>query len=176
MLVWMDLEMTGLNPETDVIIEIATIVTDDDLNVLKEGPDLIIKLPDGYDLENIDPYVKSMHESSGLLDAVLKSDIDLTTAGKLTLEYISEFVEQNTTPLAGNSIGMDRRFLAKYLPEIENYLSYRSVDVSALKELCKRWYPEIYRELPKKQSAHRSLSDILESIEELKYYRQKLFK
>jgi oligoribonuclease len=171
----MDLEMTGLEPEKDQIVEIATIITDDDLNILAEGPDLVIKVADEL-LETMDDVVKEMHSSSGLLEQIKLSKVTLKEAGDKTLEFISKYVAPKTTPLAGNSIGTDRRFLARYLPDIENYLSYRSIDVSTIKELCKRWYPSDYEMLPKKSLRHRALEDIKESIDELLYYRRKIFK
>ncbi len=175
MLVWMDLEMTGLDPERDVIVEIATLVTDDDLNIIEEGPDLVVSAPTEA-LENMDPFVVKMHTKSGLLEEIRRSNITLEQAGKLTLEFIQRHVkEPRTVPLAGNSIGNDRRFLLRYLPDIENYLHYRVVDVSTIKELSKRWYPEATKEAPGKNEAHRAMDDIKESVNELKYYRSKIF-
>jgi oligoribonuclease len=142
-LVWMDLEMTGLEPARHVIVEIATLVTDDDLNVVAEGPDLVIH-QDEAALAEMDPVVVEMHTRSGLLEAIRASTITLEDAGKQTLEFIQQHVtEARRVPLCGNSIGMDRRFLAAYLPDIEEYLHYRSVDVSTVKELVKRWYPAL---------------------------------
>ncbi|KRO41842.1 MAG: oligoribonuclease, partial [Acidimicrobium sp. BACL17 MAG-120823-bin42] len=139
-LVWMDLEMTGLDPEIDVIVEIATLITDDDLNVVAEGPDLVIHQSDEV-LAAMSKVVLDMHTKSGLLEAIKTSTTTLETAGLATLEFIRQHIpEARTIPLCGNSIGTDRRFLAKYLPEIENYLHYRSVDVSTIKELSRRWY------------------------------------
>ncbi len=171
----MDLEMTGLDPATEVIVEIATLITDDELNVVAEGPDLVIFQPEAM-LLAMDPFVVQMHTSSGLLTAIRQSTITLDQAGAQTLEFIKKHVaEARTIPLCGNSIGTDRRFLAKYLPEIENYLHYRSVDVSTIKELVKRWYPGLEITRPTKAGAHRALDDVQESIRELKFYRENVF-
>ena len=171
----MDLEMTGLDPATEVIVEIATLITDDDLNVVAEGPDLVIHQPETM-LVAMDPFVVQMHTSSGLLTAIRESTITLDQAGAQTLEFIKKHIsEPRTIPLCGNSIGTDRRFLARYLPEIENYLHYRSVDVSTIKELVKRWYPGLEISRPTKAGAHRALDDVQESIRELKFYRENVF-
>ena len=171
----MDLEMTGLDPATEVIVEIATLITDDELNVIAEGPDLVIHQPETM-LVAMDPFVVQMHTSSGLLTAIRESTITLAQAGAQTLEFIKKHIsEPRTIPLCGNSIGTDRRFLAKYLPEIENYLHYRSVDVSTIKELVKRWYPGLEISRPTKAGAHRALDDVQESIRELKFYRENVF-
>lgn len=175
MLVWMDLEMTGLDPDRHVIVEVATIVTDDDLNIVAEGPDLVVHQPEDA-LAEMDEVVVAMHTSSGLLDAIRSSTVTLDQAGAETLEFIREHVpDARTVPLCGNSIGTDRRFLARYLPEIEDHLHYRSVDVSTIKELAKRWYPDSIATVPRKAAAHRALDDIRESITELQWYRSKLF-
>ena len=172
----MDLEMTGLDPAREVIVEIATIVTDDDLEIVAEGPDLVIHQPDEA-LAAMDPVVVEMHTSSGLLEAIKASTITLEEAGAATLEFIKTHVpEPRTIPLCGNSIGTDRRFLAVYLPEIEEHLHYRSVDVSTIKELTRRWYPGALEATPRKATAHRALDDIRESIEELRWYRANVFK
>jgi len=174
-LVWMDLEMTGLEPDTDVIVEIATLVTDDNLNIVAEGPDLVIHQPAAV-LAIMKPIVVEMHTKSGLLDAIASSTITLEEAGTATLEFIKLHVpEARTVPLCGNSIGTDRRFLAKYLPEIENYLHYRSVDVSSVKELAKRWFPKSGIDRPNKGGMHRAMDDVRESVRELQYYREKFF-
>ena len=172
----MDLEMTGLDPATEVIVEIATLITDNDLNVIAEGPDLVISQPEAV-LVAMDPFVVEMHTSSGLLTAIRESTITLDQAGAQTLEFIKKHIsEPRTIPLCGNSIGTDSRFLAKYLPEIENYLHYRSVDVSTIKELVKRWYPGLEISRLAKAGAHRALDDVQESIRELKFYRKNVFK
>jgi len=174
-LVWMDLEMTGLDPEKEVIVEIATIVTDDQLNIVAEGPDLVVPAPPGV-LAAMDPFVIDMHTKSGLLELMKASTLSLEEAGRLTLEFIKSHVpEPRTVPLCGNSIGTDRRFLAKYLPDIENYLHYRSVDVSSIKELVKRWYPGTDNVRPFKAGTHRALDDVRQSIEELRFYRERVF-
>ena len=172
----MDLEMTGLDPARDVIVEIATIVTDDDLEIVAEGPDLVVHQPDDA-LAAMEPVVVDMHTSSGLLEAIKASTTTLEEAGAATLEFIKAHVpEPRTIPLCGNSIGTDRRFLAIYLPEIEEHLHYRSVDVSTIKELTRRWYPGAIEATPRKATAHRALDDIRESIEELRWYRANVFK
>jgi oligoribonuclease len=175
MLVWMDLEMTGLDHTSDVIVEIATIVTDDDLEIIAEGPDLVIHQSDDV-LALMDPFVVEMHTRSGLLEQIKASDVSLEAAGAATLEFIKQHVaESATVPLCGNSIGTDRRFLAAYLPDIENYLHYRSIDVSSVKELVKRWYPDIDAGRPRGHGSHRALDDIRESIREMAYYREHVF-
>jgi len=176
MLVWMDLEMTGLDPARHVIVEIATLVTDDDLEVVAEGPDLIVHATDEA-LAGMDELVVAMHTSSGLLPKIKASTLTLADAGAQTLAFIKEHVpEARTVPLGGNSIGTDRRFLAAYLGEIEEWLHYRSVDVSTVKELARRWYPEVVAGAPAKVGTHRALDDVRESIAELRYYREKVFR
>ena len=171
----MDLEMTGLDPARDVIVEIATLITDDDLTILAEGPDLVVHQPDAV-LETMDPFVVEMHTRSGLLGAIRASTVTLDQAGAATLAFIREHVlVERTVPLCGNSIGTDRRFLAAYLPDIENYLHYRSVDVSSVKELVRRWYPTVRAQRPRKAGSHRALDDIRESVAELRYYRERVF-
>jgi oligoribonuclease len=175
MLVWMDLEMTGLDHTSDVIVEIATIITDDDLAVIAEGPDLVIQQPDEV-LAAMDPFVVEMHTKSGLLEQIKASEVSLEVAGAATLEFIKQHVpEPASVPLCGNSIGTDRRFLAAYLPDIENHLHYRSIDVSSVKELVKRWYPGVDNDRPRGQGSHRALDDIRESIREMAYYREHVF-
>ena len=171
----MDLEMTGLDPATHVIVEIATMVTDDDLAIVAEGPDLVVHQSDAA-LASMDEVVRTMHGRSGLTDAITASTVSLAEAGETTLEFIKAHVaEPRTVPLCGNSIATDRRFLAAYLPEIEQWLHYRSIDVSTVKELCRRWYPAAYEAAPTKAGAHRALDDIRESIAELRYYREAIF-
>ncbi|QXC59465.1 oligoribonuclease [Aquihabitans sp. G128] len=172
MLVWMDLEMTGLEPERHVIVEIATIITDDELNVVAEGPDLVVRATEA-ELAEMDDVVINMHTSSGLLEQIKATEVTLEEAGAQTLAFIKEHIpDARSTPLCGNSIGTDRRFLAKHLPAIEDYLHYRSVDVSTLKELARRWYPQVLAAQPRKATAHRALDDIRESISELTFYRE----
>ena len=167
--------MTGLDPERHVIVEIATLITDDELEIVGEGPDLVVHQPPEA-FEAMDDFVRNMHTSSGLLPAIEASTISLEDAGAQTLAFIKEHVpEPRSVPLCGNSIGTDRRFLARYLPEIEDHLHYRSVDVSTIKELARRWYPGALSALPRKATAHRALDDIRESIDELRFYRDRLF-
>jgi oligoribonuclease len=175
MLVWMDLEMTGLDHTSDVIVEIATLITDDELEIVAEGPDLVVFQPDDV-LERMDPFVVDMHTRSGLLDLIRASTISLADAGAETLAFIREHCPvERTVPLCGNSIGTDRRFLAASLPEIEEYLHYRSVDVSSIKELVRRWYPDVLGARGWKRGAHRALDDIRESVAELRLYRELVF-
>ncbi len=167
--------MTGLEPARNVIVEIATIITDDDLNIIAEGPDLVVHATED-ELAQMDQIVVDMHTKSGLLDQIRASTITLEDAGAQTLAFIREHVpEARKVPLCGNSIGMDRRFLAAYLPEIENYLHYRSVDVSSIKELVRRWYPGLLNSRVQKVGSHRALDDIRESVNELQFYRQHIF-
>jgi oligoribonuclease len=176
MLVWMDLEMTGLDPTSDVIVEIATLVTDDDLELVAEGPDLVIATP-ADKLAGMDQVVVDMHTRSGLLEQIKQSTVTLEDAGRQTLEFIKEHVpEPRSVPLCGNSIGTDRRFLAAYLPDIENHLHYRSIDVSTIKELSRRWYPATLSGAPSKAGGHRALDDIRESVAELRYWRETVFR
>jgi len=175
MLAWMDLEMTGLDPARHTIVEIACLVTDDNLSVVEEGPDLVVHATPEQVAE-MDDFVRSMHARSGLLADMEASTLSLADAGAQTLEFLKKHIpEPRTVPLAGNSIGTDRRFLAMFLPEIEDYLHYRSVDVSTVKELCRRWRPEVYKAAPVKKGGHRALQDIRESLSELAYYRAALF-
>lgn len=175
MLAWMDLEMTGLDPAVDTIVEIATLVTDDDLELVAEGPDLVIhQSPEA--LATMNEVVLDMHTKSGLLDQIVASTITLEEAGAQTLAFLKEHIpDAGKVPLCGNSIGTDRRFLAIYLPEIEDHLSYRSVDVSSIKELLKRWNPPLLNGAPAKAKGHRALDDIRESLAELKFYRDRAF-
>jgi oligoribonuclease len=175
-LVWMDLEMTGLDPSRHCIVEIATIVTDDELEIIAEGPDLVIHADDEA-LAAMDDVVHKMHVASGLLDQIRTSTVSLEEAGDRTLAFIKEHVRSaRSVPLCGNSIGTDRRFLDAYLPDIENYLHYRSVDVSTIKELARRWDPAVARGIPQKATSHRALDDIRESIIELRHYRDHFFR
>jgi oligoribonuclease len=172
----MDLEMTGLDPATDVIVEIATLVTDDQLEIVAEGPDLVVHQPDEV-LTGMADVVREMHTRSGLLPAIRASSVSLADAGAATLEFIRQHVPTpRSVPLCGNSIGTDRRFLAAHLPDIENYLHYRSVDVSTIKELALRWAPAVVEAAPRKATTHRALDDIRESVGELRWYRDHLFR
>jgi len=175
MLAWMDLEMTGLDPARHVIVEIASLITDDDLSVIAEGPDLVVHASP-EELGHMDDFVTGMHTRSGLLAAIGASTLSLQEAGEQTLAFFKQHIpEARTVPLAGNSIGTDRRFLATQLPDIEEFLHYRSVDVSTVKELCRRWYPEVYKGAPDKKGGHRALQDIRESVAELEFYRRAIF-
>jgi oligoribonuclease len=174
-LAWMDLEMTGLDPARHVVVEIATLLTDDDLQLVAEGPDIVIHATP-VELEQMDDFVRAMHTRSGLLAAIEASPTSLEEAGEQTLAFLKGHIpEARSVPLCGNSIGTDRRFLAEYLPDIEAFLHYRSIDVSSVKELCRRWYPEVLAAVPPKREAHRALGDIRESIAELAYYRSTIF-
>ncbi|OBF12387.1 oligoribonuclease [Mycobacterium sp. ACS4331] len=174
-LVWIDCEMTGLDLGSDRLIEIAVLVTDAELNVLGDGIDVVIHAEDAALAGMID-VVKKMHARSGLTDEVRASTVDVPTAEKMVLDYIKQHVKQpKTAPLCGNSIATDRGFLARDMPTLDDYLHYRMIDVSSIKELCRRWYPRIYFGQPEKGLAHRALADIHESIRELKYYRATAF-
>ena len=167
--------MTGLDPARHTIVEIATLVTDDDLEIVAEGPDLVVAAT-SEQLAEMDDVVRQMHTTSGLLAAVEASTLTLAEAGARTLEFVrSQLPDASKVPLCGNSIGVDRRFLQRLLPELDSAFHYRSVDVSTLKELCKRWYPSIYGKAPAKAGSHRALGDIRESVVELRYYRDQLF-
>jgi oligoribonuclease len=174
-LVWIDLEMTGLEVEQDVIVEIACIVTDAELNALDDGIQLVVHA-DAEQLAKMGDFVREMHTKSGLLPEIEQAEVDVAGAQKAVLDYVRTHVKSAaSSPLCGNSIGTDRRFLAAYMRELDDYLHYRSIDVSSLKELCRRWYPAVYKKRPGKAEHHRALDDIRESIEELRFYRQHLF-
>ncbi len=172
-LVWIDCEMTGLDLEIDELVEIAIVITDFDLKVLDPGFAVVIK-PDQSALDHMNEFVTNMHESSGLL-AEIPHGVTLGEAEFEALEYIQRFVPEGKAPLAGNTIGTDRMFLAKYMPRVDRWLHYRNVDVSSVKELSRRWYPRAYFNAPAKDGGHRALADIRESIRELAYYRQAVF-
>jgi oligoribonuclease len=174
-LVWIDCEMTGLNLGSDALIEVAALVTDSDLNVLGDGVDLVIHAEDAL-LDNMIEVVRNMHKKSGLTDEVRRSTVTLTEAEDQVLEYVSRYVpEPRTAPLCGNSIATDRGFIIRDMPRLDAHLHYRMIDVSSVKELCRRWYPRVYFGQPEKGLAHRALADIRESIRELRYYREALF-
>ena len=164
--------MTGLDPELHSIVEIAVLITDDDLQVVAAGPDLVIHQPEGV-LARMDDIVRTMHTASGLLKKIRSSTVSLAEAGAAVLAFLRSHIDEpGTVPLCGNSIGTDRRFLARHLPEIENFLHYRSIDVSTVKELARRWQPSAYEGAPAKAAGHRALDDITESLEELRWYRR----
>lgn len=168
---WIDLEMTGLDVKRQRIVEIAVLVTDAQLEVLADGLDLVVHQPPEV-LAEMDDFVRKMHTKSGLLPEIERSSLALEEAGEQAIGYIKHFVpEPGTAPMCGNSIGVDRRFLDRYLPELDRFLHYRSIDVSSLKELCRRWYPAVYKKRPSKTEKHRALDDIRESVAELRYYR-----
>ena len=175
-LVWIDLEMTGLDPEVDVILEIAVVVTDGSLESIIEGPGLVIHADDSA-LNNMAPVVQEMHALSGLTDAVRKSAATVAEAERLALEFVKGHIpDPGQAPLAGNSIHADRAFLRRHMPDLEAWFHYRNVDVSTIKELTRRWNPDVLENAPEKGGGHRALADILESINELKYYRETVFK
>ena len=173
-LVWIDCEMTGLDLEVDELVEIAVVITDFDLNVLDPGLSIVIK-PDVSALDNMGEFVREMHTASGLIDEI-PNGVSLAEAEYEVLEYVLKFAPgTRTAPLAGNTIGTDRSFIAKYMPRLDSHLHYRNVDVSSIKELARRWFPRIYFNAPAKNGGHRALADILESIRELDYYRAAAF-
>ena len=170
-LVWIDCEMTGLDVERDCLVEIAVLVTDSELNILDEGLSVVIK-PREDSLSGMGEFVTNMHRESGLLEQ-FPDGVSLEQAESKVLDYVKRFApEARTAPLAGNSIGTDRMFINRYMPNLDSHLHYRNVDVSSIKELVRRWYPKVYFQLPKKSGGHRALADIRESIAELKYYRK----
>jgi oligoribonuclease len=172
-LVWMDLEMTGLDPEKEGIIELATIITDSHLNIIAQGP--VIAVSQSIDLlSNMDEWNTRTHNASGLVQRVLDSTVTLAEAEQMTLSFIELYVKKGTSPLCGNSIHQDRRFLVKYMSTLERHFHYRNIDVSTVKELAQRWKPELLKGLTKK-GTHQALDDIIESIEELKYFREHFF-
>lgn len=173
-LIWIDLEMTGLDTQADFIIEIATIITDKELEVLAEGPVLAIYQPDNV-LDGMDEWNTRHHNSSGLVERVKQSKVDIRQAEEQTLSFLAEYVDKSCSPMCGNSICQDRRFMARLMPELEAYFSYRNLDVSSLKEMVRRWSPEIASGFTK-ESKHLALDDIRDSISELRYYREKAMK
>ena len=170
-LVWIDCEMTGLNPDADCLVEVAVVITNSELEILDAGLDVVIK-PRADSWANMNDFVRNMHTESGLINEV-ENGLDLADAEQVILEYIKRFVPNaKEAPLAGNTIGTDRMFINKYMPNLDQHLHYRNIDVSSIKELTRRWYPRVYFQMPKKDGGHRALADILESIQELQYYRQ----
>ena len=174
-LVWLDAEMTGLDVEKDVLIEVAALVTDSELNVIGDGVDVVIHADDAA-LASMVEVVREMHDKSGLTEAVRASTVTVAEAEQMIMDYVTTYIsEPKTAPLCGNSIATDRSFLARYMPRFEQCLHYRMIDVSSIKELCRRWYPRSYFGQPQKGLAHRALADIKESIRELEYYRRTVF-
>ncbi|MBC7760963.1 oligoribonuclease [Glaciihabitans sp. GrIS 2.15] len=173
-LVWIDCEMTGLDVSIDELVEVAVVITDFDLNLIDPGFDIVIK-PDQAAWDNMGEFVRDMHTKSGLIEAI-PDGVSLADAEFAVIEYILRFIPaEQHAPLAGNTIGTDRTFLAKYMPRVDNHLHYRNVDVSSIKELSRRWFPRVYFNAPAKNGGHRALADILESIRELDYYRSAVF-
>jgi oligoribonuclease len=172
-LIWIDLEMTGLDPEENVIIEIATIVTDSDLNIIAEGPNIAIFQPE-MELEKMDEWNVTHHTANGLIDSVRESEVSTATAEIRTLEFLREYCEEGQSLLCGNTIGQDRRFLYAHMPTLQEFCHYRSIDVSSVKEISNRWYPNVKG--INKPSGHRALDDIKGSIRELAHYRESIFK
>jgi oligoribonuclease len=171
-LVWIDCEMTGLDPENDVLVEIAVVCTDTELNVLDDGLDIVIACPPAK-LVKMDAVVREMHTASGLLDAIRAASTSVEQAEQQVLDYVREHVpDRRKAPLCGNTISTDRTFIAHYMPTLDDHLHYRMIDVSSIKELARRWYSRTYFNAPQKNGGHRAMADILESINELKYYRR----
>lgn len=170
-LIWVDMEMSGLNPETERILEIAIIVTDAHLNTIATAPVWVVHQEDAV-LDAMDAWNKGTHGRSGLIDKVKSSTLDEATVEAQCIAFLKQYIKPGIAPMCGNTVGQDRRFMARYMPKLEAYFHYRNIDVSTLKELCKRWHPELLKGFTKQQ-AHTALADIEESIEELKYYREK---
>ena len=169
-LIWIDLEMTGLDPGIDCILEIATIVTDGDLNLIAEGPVIAVNQPDSA-LNNMGEWCTETHTRTGLVERVQKSDISNGEAEQKTLDFLRKYLQPEDSPMCGNTVGQDRRFLFRYMPELHDFFHYRNIDVSTLKELAMRWKPSILEHV-KKEGSHRALDDIRESIEEMRHYRE----
>lgn len=175
LLVWIDMEMTGLDPREHRIVEIATLITDADLRIVAEGPDLAIHQPESV-LANMNEWSRAQHSASGLVERVRESSIGEAEAEAQTLEFIGKHCPAGAAPLAGNSVHLDRRFLQHHMPKLEAYLHYRNVDVSTLKELVRRWFPVTFARAPKKADRHRALDDLIDSIAELRFYRDEVFR
>ena len=173
-LIWLDLEMSGLDPDSERIIEIATVVTNANLDEIKEGPNLVIKQPQEY-IDGMDEWNIKQHTNSGLIDCLKATKISETDAEKQTLEFLRKHTKKGKSPLCGNSISHDRRFLVRYMPELAAFFHYRNIDVSSIKELVKRWNPQLVEGI-EKDGNHRALTDVYESIKELKFYKENLFK
>ena len=174
-IIWVDLEMTGLNVESDQIIEIACLITDGELNIVAKGPDIIINQPKNV-MDNMGEWCREHHGKSGLTTKVLESKVSLPEAGRIVLEFVAKHTKKGMCPLAGNTVHVDKKFLEKSMPNFIEHLHYRIIDVSTVKELCRRWYPMEYNNCPTKKGLHRALDDIEESIEELKFYKNNIFK
>ncbi|XP_017786086.1 PREDICTED: oligoribonuclease, mitochondrial [Nicrophorus vespilloides] len=174
-IVWVDLEMTGLDIENDTIMEIACIVTDSDLNIIAEGPNLIIQTPEEK-LKEMNEWCVKQHSKTGLTEAAKNSQITLQQAEDTVMDFITKHVTKSASPLAGNSVYMDRLFLKKYMPKLDEYLHYRIIDTSTIKELCRRWNNDLFKNVPKKEYNHRALTDIRDSIKELQFYKGNFFK
>jgi oligoribonuclease len=174
-LVWIDCEMTGLDPQVDVLVEVAVVVTDSELTLLDDGLDILIAT-DPAKLEGMEDVVREMHTTSGLLDALATATTSLEEAEQQVLDYVQRWVpERRKAPLCGNSIATDRTFITRYMPKLDDHLHYRMIDVSSIKELARRWYPRAYFNAPAKNGGHRALADIVDSITELRYYRAAVF-
>ena len=173
-LIWIDLEMTGLDTVNDHIIEVAAVVTNSQLNIIAQGPDIVIHQPQEV-LDKMDQWNTQQHTKTGLVDKVLSSNLTLQDAEKMMLEFLSQHLEPKQSPMCGNSICQDRRFMARLMPELESFFHYRHIDVSTIKELVRRWYPDTHQGA-QKDSNHRALDDVIESIEELRFYREHFFR
>lgn len=167
--------MTGLSEEVDKILEVACLVTDSDLNIIAEGPNIIIHQPEEV-LNSMNNWCKKQHAKTGLTEASIQSNVTVAQAERDIMKFLQKFVTEKASPLAGNSIYMDRLFLRKFMPTVDEYLHYRIIDVSSVKELCRRWNVDVYKCIPKKSFTHRALGDIKESVEEMKYYKKNLFR